>query len=195
MYFVIKLNPDFYGEDYHDQILGLEGRQELEAYPLFNSGKLINSNEPLLYSTGSNTKLSNKYLKLDLLPANPFLVSPKFANIFREYCKNSVELIASTIKNSSDYYEGYFSVNFLKTIDCIDFLKSDTYRMLPSDPNSPIVFNHLVFKDGGLDGNDVATAKDGPEFNLASQGFADLCKDHGITGIDFWPDGSPPWTK
>ena len=194
MYLLIKLNSDFYGKDYREEILGLEGRQELELYTLFNSGNPINANELLLYSTGSHAKLANKYLKLDLLPANPFLVSAKFANLLRDHCGKSVELIAAVVKNGTDYYEGYFSVNFLKIIDCIDFIKSDTYRMLPNDSNSPLVINRVVFKDGSLEGNDVATAKDGPEFNLASKGIADLCKDQGITGIDFWPDGSPPWT-
>ena len=106
MYLLIKLNSDFYGKDYREEILGLEGRQELELYTLFNSGNPINANELLLYSTGSHAKLANKYLKLDLLPANPFLVSAKFANLLRDHCGKSVELIAAVVKNGTDYYEG-----------------------------------------------------------------------------------------
>ena len=48
MYLLIKLNSDFYGKDYREEILGLEGRQELELYTLFNSGNPINANELLL---------------------------------------------------------------------------------------------------------------------------------------------------
>ena len=192
MYLVIEKNSDFYKDDYHEEILGLIDQQMFEFYELFNSGALVNAKEVLLYSVGNHAKLSSRYLALDLLPATQFLVSAKFASLLREHCRESIELIPAAIINGEDYYDGYFSVNILNIVDCIDFKKSDTYRMLPSDPSSKIVINHAVFKDGGLEGIDLATAKDGPEFVLASQGFADLCRDRGITGLDFWPNGSPP---
>jgi len=188
MYLIIKINPNFYEEDYNEVILGLQEKQALKFYPLFNSGKKINTESPLIFESGSDLVLAEKYLKLDLLPANPLLVSAKFGVLIKNHCNDSIELIPAVIKNGSKIHANYYAINILKVVDCIDFSRSDVYRMLPSDPSSPLVINRVIFKDGGLHGVDIATAKDGAEFSLASIGFSDLCRKQGITGIDFFPN-------
>ena len=198
MLYVVRINDDEYDDNYNEVVLGIKmDENDVHGFsrygPLFNIGSKISPQKPLIFDSGSNNfKLDDKYLDLDYFTANPMLVSTRFAELLKTYCCNQIELMDAIIEFTGGQRSGYFAVNILNIVDAIDFNKSSIYRMLPSDPASPLMIIEAVFNDMVLSGVQIAVAAQAPGIIVASENFVKICKENNIRGIEFWPNGKPP---
>ncbi|WP_255991106.1 hypothetical protein [Chitinolyticbacter albus] len=125
----------------------------------------------------------------DYLPGGPGLFSIKFIDCVKALC-DDIDIIKSEINHNGKIIKSHSAILIKNSISCIDMEKSNTYKMLPSDPTSPTVISNRVFKDSELDGVHIARSSEDPYGTIViSKELIVAIKKTNPKGITYKPNG------
>lgn len=193
MYYIIVPDEEFYNEG-DDQLVpfGLAKGSSYKIFDQFDAGEKIAEECDLIFSFSGSKQLLDKYLTADFLLSNPALFSKRLVDLILMHSPNDIQALPVVIKSHGADYSGFFAINFMKRINCLDMEKSKFYRMLPSDNNSPLVLQRPVFLDGTFDDGLLGVADHAPSLKVASEKFIHIYRQEKMIGMDFWPNNKPP---
>lgn len=193
MYYIIVPDEGFYNEG-DDQLapFGLAKESSHKIFDQFDVGERISEEIDLIFSFGGSQLLLDKYLAADFLLSNPALFSKRLVDLILMHSPDDVQALPVVIKSHGADHSGFFAINFMRRINCLDMEKSKFYRMLPSDNNSPLVLQRPVFLHGAFDDGLLGVADHAPSLKVASEKFIHIYRQEKMIGMDFWLNNKPP---
>ena len=194
MYHIIVPDEEFYAES-DDRLVpfGLTKELNNKIFDQFDKGMKIEHQGDLIFSFDGDKKLLEKYLTADFLLSNPTLFSERLVNLVLAHEAREVQIIPAVIQSHHGDYSGFYAINFVNLVDCLDMSKSKFYRMLPGDNNSPLVLQRPVFLDGSFENGLLGVANNAPSLKLASKSFIEKYRQNKMIGMDFWPNNKPSY--
>lgn len=185
MYYVLTIS-DEYPERF---VFKYDYKNSPPAHLFMQASRIGELTTPPVYRLNGKIKL-NQLMEFDFFMGGPDLISEKFSKLIQLIARDDVQLIDAEIWLNDKRIDGFKVMNVLNKVNCIDMEKSVTRRMLKSDPSSPIVVDKPVFMDGSLTSNMIARAyEDVIKTTIVSESFIQACKDNGINGVEFLPNG------
>lgn len=121
--------------------------------------------------------------------SSEFLVSKKIAGILREMNVPNLDYYESIIirNKNNDKIDGFYSINILNVLDCIDFKKSK-YKAEDYGTATRYDFNKLVLDESKIPSDiKVFRLKYRKTLVVAHKSIVEACERENVTGINFIP--------
>ena len=146
----------------------------------FDNGVKIKQSEVLYYNVD---KIDSYLTSYDVLPTfGPRLVITKFKEIFEDINEKEIQFFPAIIRDSKDYtIEGFYTLNILHCIPCLDFTKS----IVKKTSYGGLRIDELHILPNSLDPYNIVRMEEHRSFIIVTQKFKQICEHHKLKGFYF----------